>query len=274
MNKLPYLNLGCGTCFDRRWTNLDFVSTGEGVIAHNLLSGIPEPDGRFDVVYHSHVLEHFPRERALPFLRECHRVLTRGGIIRVAVPDLEQIARNYLQHLHDSLLGVPLAREKHEWSVLEMLDQAVRTRSGGEMARYVADSKKGNDAYLLERNGEELRRLIAVIRANPSSLPPAKPVSALRRLKAQMRRMLVRRLLGASEALLEEVRFRQSGEIHQWMYDRFSLAEVLREAGFNDAQVRTAFESDVPDWTEFGLDGDSASRKVRKPDSLFMEARK
>ena len=56
-------------------------------------------------VYHSHLLEHLPREAALPFSQECYRVLKRGGIIRVAVPDLERIARLYLQTLDKALTG-------------------------------------------------------------------------------------------------------------------------------------------------------------------------
>src|ERR1700709_1713415 len=95
LSELPYLNLGCGSHFDRQWVNVDFSKTGEGVIAHNLLNGIPFNDNTFEVVYHSHVLEHFPKDRAEEFIRECYRVLKPAGIIRVAVPDLEQIVSNY-----------------------------------------------------------------------------------------------------------------------------------------------------------------------------------
>ena len=51
------LNLGCGDRYHPDWTNINFTSTGGGVIAHNLKQGIPFPDESFDVVYHSHVLE-------------------------------------------------------------------------------------------------------------------------------------------------------------------------------------------------------------------------
>lgn len=273
MTKLPYLNLGCGSTFDPRWINIDFWSTGDGVIAHNLLHGIPQADAQFALVYHSHVLEHFPKEQAPRFLRECHRVLRPGGILRVAVPNLEQIARTYLQHLEDALRAVPLAREKYEWSVIEMLDQTVRTTSGGEMVKYVADRAKNNDAYLLERNGEELRGLMTQIRSEHPT-PPAgnNGQAASGRPRIRVRQKLLQLLLGKSYPLLEEVRFRHSGEIHQWMYDRFSLAELLREAGFRSSHPTTAFESKIPNWPSFKLDGDPVTGRVRKPDSLFMEA--
>jgi SAM-dependent methyltransferase len=70
-------------------------------IVWNLRRGIPFPDGTFDVVYHSHLLEHIDRDAAPGFLRECLRVLRPGGLIRVVVPDLELLASEYLQHVED-----------------------------------------------------------------------------------------------------------------------------------------------------------------------------
>src|ERR1700743_2591931 len=93
--KLPYLNLGCGHHFNKRWVNVDFVSIGDDVIGHNLLKGIPFDDSSFEVVYHSHVLEHFQKRDAVKFIDECYRVLKPGGTIRVVIPDLEQIVTHY-----------------------------------------------------------------------------------------------------------------------------------------------------------------------------------
>jgi predicted SAM-dependent methyltransferase len=272
MSKQPYLNLGCGITYDERWTNIDFVSTGEGVRAHNLLLGIPEPDQSFGLVYHSHVLEHFPKEKAEAFLRECFRVLKPGGIIRIAIPDLEQIARNYLQFLEDSLDGKAGAKEKYEWSKIEMLDQMVRNTTGGEMLRYVTDRSKNNDEFRLQRHGAEMKRLFEAVRGGgEKSNAPAPPVPSLfSRAKSKLKRELTKKLLGDEYELLQQARFRNSREIHQWMYDRFSLAELLKVCGFNSLQVKTAFESAIPGWSDFKLDGENGI--VRKPDSLFMEA--
>jgi hypothetical protein len=41
---MDYLNLGCGDYYHPDWTNVDIISTGEGVIAHDLTQGIPFPD--------------------------------------------------------------------------------------------------------------------------------------------------------------------------------------------------------------------------------------
>lgn len=271
MNKLPYLNLGCGITYHERWTNIDFVSTGEGVIAHNLLEGIPQNDSQFELVYHSHVLEHFPKDKAVFFLRECFRVLKPGGTIRIAIPDLERIAKNYIQYLNESLEGKSGAKEKYEWSVIEMLDQTVRNTSGGEMLKYVADRSKNNDAFLLERNGHEMQRLFEAVRGTSETpAAPAKKLSLFTRIRNKIKRDTQKLFLGDDYVLLQQARFRNSGEIHQWMYDRFSLAELLREAGFTNPEVKTAFESNIPEWAAFKLDGENGI--VRKPDSLFMEA--
>ena len=100
------LNLGCGYRYHSDWTNINFVSTAENVIAHNLKDGIPFSDNSFDVVYHSHVLEHLSKSEAEPFLKECYRVIRPQGVLRVVVPDLEDIARMYLHSLEQSSLGL------------------------------------------------------------------------------------------------------------------------------------------------------------------------
>src|SRR5262245_32947651 len=52
------------------------------------------PDGTFDAVYASHVLEHLaPRGALEAGLSEWHRVLRPGGILYVSVPDLDLLCR-------------------------------------------------------------------------------------------------------------------------------------------------------------------------------------
>ena len=75
----------CGVTFGERRTNIDFVATGPSVIAHNLLNG----------------------NRGGMLIRECCHVLKPGGIIRIAIPDLEQITVNYLRYLNESVANVP-----------------------------------------------------------------------------------------------------------------------------------------------------------------------
>ena len=96
------LNLGCGTRFHPAWTNVDVRPVSPHVRICDVQKGLPFSDETFDVVYHSHLLEHLPREAALPFIKECYRVLRRGGIIRVAVPDLVAVPESALARDHGS----------------------------------------------------------------------------------------------------------------------------------------------------------------------------
>jgi len=50
-------------------------------------------------IYACHVLEHVERGEVVNVLKEWGRVLHRGGLLRLAVPDFEAIAREYLEHM-------------------------------------------------------------------------------------------------------------------------------------------------------------------------------
>jgi predicted SAM-dependent methyltransferase len=95
---MRYLNLGCGNRYHPAWVNMDLHPRGRGVPIYDLAQGIPMDDSSFDVVYHSHVLEHIPSLAALPFIQECCRVLRPGGILRVVVPDLERICQSIFRN--------------------------------------------------------------------------------------------------------------------------------------------------------------------------------
>ena len=161
MEKVNYLNVGCGRKFHLAWTNIDMVAADPAVRAANLIEGIPFETGTFDVVYHSQVLEHIPKDNAPAFLAECLRVLRPGGILRVVVPDLEDMAREYLRLLDQSLSN-PSARSAadYDWLMLEMYDQVVRNDTGGAMADYLRQPAMLNEDYVVTRIGKVATDLI------------------------------------------------------------------------------------------------------------------
>ncbi len=67
--------------------------------------------------------------------------------------------------------------------------------------------------------------------------------------------------------------FRALGEVHNWMYDRVSLRALLQSVGFAEVKACGAAESSIPGFAAYGLDT-NPDGSTRKPDSLFMEARK
>ncbi len=273
------LNLGCGTRLHPDWTNIDFVSGAPGVIAHNLTTGVPAADASADVVYHSHVLEHLSRSGGQQFIAECFRVLKPGGVIRVAIPDLERIAKGYVEALDKARNGEAGWDNNYDWTVLEMYDQTVRNETGGDMARYLRQSALPNEQFILSRNGEEARRMIAMAKVPKTAVvPPTRRRSlirgwGIRQIPSRLHRRLLQAFLGDKVAALKVGQFRLEGEIHQWMYDEFSLGRLLKQIGFIDVTRRAAAESVIPAWPGYNLDT-NPDGSIYKPDSLFMEARK
>lgn len=245
------VNLGCGRHFHPAWKNLDVVAHTPDVVACDLRRPLPFRDAVCDVVYHSHVLEHFPKALAPGFIKECFRILKPDGIIRVAVPDLEEITRLYLQHLEGAAAGDATAAARHEWLQLEMMDQMARERSGGEMLRYWMQNPMPAEEFVVARMGREVLNFLEEFRKGPAPNPSSPPPQTF-----------------------EEIgRFRDSGEAHKWMYDRVSLKSLLENAGFSDVRRCSATESDIPNFPAYHLDA-LENGEIRKPDSLFMEARK
>jgi len=58
---------------------------------------LPFPDNSHDYIVASHFLEHLTVDEGMIFLQECHRVLKRDGILRLAVPDAELLIRKYME---------------------------------------------------------------------------------------------------------------------------------------------------------------------------------
>ncbi len=274
------LNLGCGERVHPEWTNVDVVASCPGVRACDLSRGIPFPDGEFDVVYHSHLLEHFSRTEGQAFLRDCFRVTRPGGVIRVVVPDLERITRLYLESLERAVCGDVQWARNYEWMMLELYDQTVREKYGGGMMDYFLQNPVPNKEFVIERIGGEARRILRWIHAGGTPQAGTRrkvsPISALvfrfRVLCQRLRRLFIRLLLGKEgyEALRLGL-FRKAGEVHQWMYDRYSLAQALEAAGFSEPKQVGAAESRISSWANFGLDTEPDG-SVYKPDSLYMEA--
>jgi predicted SAM-dependent methyltransferase len=193
---MKLLNLGCGQHYHPDWHNLDFVSTGPGVVAHNLLEGIPFEDAAFDIVYHSHVLEHFSKKDGQKFINECYRVLKPGGIIRIAVPDLEQLTKEYLGNLEKALQeNSPLNAANYDWSVIELLDQMVRDRSGGEMAAYWSQDQIINEDQVANRMGWEFTRFRNALSTEQpeAEMKTSKKPSYYQRMRSKIFRMVFKK---------------------------------------------------------------------------------
>ena len=253
------VNLGCGVHYHQGWDNYDFAPAETDVRSIDLSRALPFPESSYGVCYMSHVLEHLPRERVPKLLLEVFRVLKPGGVLRVAVPDLEMIARLYLAELDAAASGDKEAALRHEWMTLELIDQMTRAFSGGFMGRTLRSRPLPHRQFIENRMGWEVRHWLESVDRSLESGSDVLTSTEIYR--------------APQPECSQEAVFRQSGEVHRWMYDRISLRRLFEECGYADIQVCCANESRIPQFASYNLDTDE-SGSVRKPDSLFMEASK
>jgi predicted SAM-dependent methyltransferase len=87
------LNVGCrDKVFDGDWCNVDAVR-GPAVHVQADAFRLPFRDASLEEVFASDILEHAPWARSLAVLREWHRVLRPGGVLKVKTPNLRSLAR-------------------------------------------------------------------------------------------------------------------------------------------------------------------------------------
>lgn len=79
----PKLNFGCGENRLGGWRNMDSEV--------DISKPLPFETESAAYIFAEHVVEHIPHKDALDFFKECHRVLVPGGVLRIAVPSIEQI---------------------------------------------------------------------------------------------------------------------------------------------------------------------------------------
>ena len=97
------LHLGAGLkLLGRGWADTDCTLAFPARIHLDVTRPFPVADGVFNYIYTEHLIEHLTREQASHMLRECHRVLKRGGVLRVVCPDFDAYkscaAMNRAQH--------------------------------------------------------------------------------------------------------------------------------------------------------------------------------
>jgi SAM-dependent methyltransferase len=259
------LNLGCGSVCHPDWVNLDSIASRPDVVACDLRKPLPFANAVAEACYASHVLEHLSLRDARRFVDECYRVLRSGGILRIVVPDLEGIAAAYLK----SFAG---PRADHHWMVIEMIDQLVRSKPGGEMHALLASRDVPNASFIVNRVGMDAEGLLAGQGGNEAPTRRSWRHTA-RRVREELAAATAGLVLGKEgrEALREGL-FRRSGQVHLWMYDRVSLGELMIESGFASPRVCQAGESAITGFSSANFD--VVEGRVRKPDSLFMEAAK
>jgi len=93
--------------FIPEFTNITTLDNGPypGIdVVHDLKDPLPFPDNSFDIILLSNVLEHFENTEQL--LKECRRVLKKGGFVIGAVPFMIQIHQEPRDFYRFTLYGL------------------------------------------------------------------------------------------------------------------------------------------------------------------------
>ena len=93
------LNVGASTIWSKdSWFTLDHkVKEGTSTSIAGDASSMPLPNGSCETVFCSHMVEHVPHVRLENIFLEFNRVLAPSGIVRILTPDIERIARAYVE---------------------------------------------------------------------------------------------------------------------------------------------------------------------------------
>lgn len=101
------LHLGCGKRYIPGFLHIDAQLYPHVDVVSDIANLELIPDVSVDLIYASHVLEHFGRWEFDGVLAEWFRVLKPGGVLRLAVPDFAVCAKLYYEKgLADGLNGL------------------------------------------------------------------------------------------------------------------------------------------------------------------------
>ena len=122
------LNVGSGQrkfgTPDAPWVNIDINPKWSPDVVADGASMPMFADGSADVIVLSHTLEHYGLGEAQSMLKECHRILAYGGSLIASTPDLDALARAWLEgRIDDYIYCVQLygaymdsESDRHKWN--------------------------------------------------------------------------------------------------------------------------------------------------------------
>lgn len=264
------VNIACGDTYLPDWHNFDYAPHSKLVKRANLLGRMPLPDSCADVVYCSHFVEHIPRTRVLPFLSECFRIAKSGATIRLVLPDFEEMCVAYLDYRRTG------NHAKADFLILEIIDQCVRLKRGGELREFFGslDPQKDSDQQMMQfvrhRTGYAIPS-DGVRRGIPGWFLKSPRMWSLA-LEQIYVRFIVSLLPGAFKR--QNVSLATVGERHAWVYDFHTISRMLEAVGFVSVTRKSAHTSGIKGFPCHPLDVASDDMPRKGAESMYIEARK
>ena len=90
------LHLGCGNKKIHGWVNVDTRKEESPDVVLDIKNIHKKYNNAVDIIYVSHVLEHFDKHSIKNVLDSWYKALKPGGTLRISVPDFEAVVSRYL----------------------------------------------------------------------------------------------------------------------------------------------------------------------------------
>lgn len=132
---------------------------------------------------------------------------------------------------------------------IELYDQIVREKSGGEMLEFMRQQPVPIQDFVISRMGKDTAQAIEFFNMHPEPL----------------------RKESLTATTVDYIPFKNCGECHKWMYDFYAVKETLEEIGFTNVTRVQYNTSCSEDYLKYNFDSDNEGH-IRKPDSAFVEA--
>ena len=143
---LKYLHIGCGdNVLPKPFINIDNRKK-KGVL--NLKAyPLKFKTNTFDLVYASHILEHFKKKQVLKVLVEWVRVLKPGGVLRISVPSFENLSKIYnidkeIDNISGPLMGGQTYKDNFHYEIFNQKKLIKLLLSAGLEAIHPWDFKR------------------------------------------------------------------------------------------------------------------------------------
>ena len=123
-NKKKYLYVGCGNNRLDGFLHLEIdyakkfkngVEIADPEFLCDITKKLPFLDSSVELVFSRETLEHLTYRDLINHLIECHRVLKKGGKVRICVPDLDLMVQNFINRDKDFKV------ERETWEINEDL---------------------------------------------------------------------------------------------------------------------------------------------------------
>ena len=100
-NSSKKLQIGCQIHNMKQWLNVDILPKNDDIVYMDATKKFPLPDNTFSHVFSEHMIEHIGFEDGIFMVKECYRVMKKGGRIRLVTPNLKFLINLYTEPKSD-----------------------------------------------------------------------------------------------------------------------------------------------------------------------------